>query len=422
MIENFKIQIDDGSTILSPFSSKQNQKFLVLYEWQRNAIDYFFKHNHLALYEVATGTGKTILGIELIKRVWEKDPNINILIVVPKNVIMETGWYKELYENGIKLTDIGVYYGNIKEYAKITITNMQNIHRIPLELFQMVVWDEIHNFGTTRLLKYLDYPFKYRVGLSATIIRGDNAHWDIKRIFDYNVFTYTPKQGLQDGVLNPFDYKDVAVVMDDENMDKYLEITQNINLVIQMAGGFVRAMSKNDSTKLKLLKLLNERKQLVANYYGKFDVIRWICEKHRNNKILIFNEYNSQTNKCYWHLLEANINARIAHSGVNKEKRVQDLIDFKKDLFNVLLTSKVLDEGYNLPKIDVGVIMAGNSTARQTIQRLGRVLRRKTEKSILYQIYCKDTIEEKYSMQRSMLFQEICSDYKYYISKDGTII
>jgi len=418
MEKQFGIKISDGSTVLSTFGSKSNENFLTLYDWQKRAIDFFFKNNHLAIYEVCTGAGKTLMAIELIKLVWEKSPKTDILIVVPKNIIMESGWYKELFEAGIKLQDIGVYYGKIKEYGKITITNMQNIDRISLELFDMVIWDEVHNYGTKKMLEYLKHPFKYRVGLSATVIRSDNAHYNIKSIFDYNIFKYTPKQGLVDGVLNPFNFIDISVEMDDDSYEKYLKITQEINMIMKACGGFYNAMRRTDAHKLKLLKLMGERKQMVANYYKKFDVIRWVCQKHEKNKIVIFNEFNSQTNKCYWHLLDVGIKARVMHSGIKSNKRTEDLSDFKNDVYNTLLVTRVVDEGWNLPKIDVGVIMAGNSSARQTIQRLGRILRKKNDSSTLYQIYCKNTIEEKYSLQRSELFQEICSDYKYYTLED----
>lgn len=279
-----------------------------------------------------------------------------------------------------------------------------------------------HNYGTTKMLEYLKYPFKYKIALSATVVRSDNAHWDIKKIFDYNQFNYTPKQGLVEGVLNEFDFIDISVIMDDISFETYTKLTREINLTIQISGGFIKAMNANSSSKFKLLKLMNERTQLVANYFGKFSAIQWICENHKENKILIFNQYNSQTNKCYWHLLESGIKVRVTHSGVSDDKRQQDIIDFRNNKFNCLAATRVVDEGWDLPAIDLGILMAGNSTARQTIQRLGRILRKKSTKSMLYQIFCKNTIEEKYSLKRSELFKEICSDYKSYCFKDGVII
>ena len=117
-MKTFGIQIEDGSKTISQFVLNQNLSFIELYDWQHRAIDYFFSHSYRVIYECATGVGKTFMAIQLIKKIWNIDPDAQVLVVVPKNVILETGWYKELYENGISLKDIGVYYGFAKEYGK----------------------------------------------------------------------------------------------------------------------------------------------------------------------------------------------------------------------------------------------------------------------------------------------------------------
>jgi len=416
-MNDFKICIDDGSEVLSQFAADINNDVTDLYDWHKRAIDFFFEHKK-ALFEVTTGAGKTFCSISIIKRLFEIKPNAKVLIVVPKNVILESTWYKELYEAGIGLRDIGVYYGAIKEYGKVTITNMQNLHKIALDVFDFAIFDEVHNYGTARLLPYLEHPYPYKLGLSATVERSDNAHWELIRIFEYNVFKYSPQQALNEGILNPFDFYNIGVEMDDISTERYDTLTGDINLLLQMGGGFNKIMRSTTGIKYRMLSKMNERKQLTNNYPRKFDVVKAICEKHKEDKILVFSQYNEQTNNMYWHLLDVGIRARVMHSGIRKEKRDQDLIDFKNDKFNVLLTSKVLDEGYNLPSIDTAIITAGDSTAKQTIQRLGRVLRRKKKKSSLYQVYCLDTIEEEQSINRSRLFKELCSEYDSYKYND----
>lgn len=417
---NFSVQIeDDNENSFDDFSTKQNENYLELHNWQTRAIKFFFKENS-ALFEVCTGAGKTYCAIEILKEIWKIEPELKVLIVVPKNVIMETGWYSELYNAGISLTKIGVYYGRIKETAQVTITNMQNIERINLKNYEVVIWDEIHNYCTPRMIKFVEQPFKYKIGLSATLERGDNKHFKLYEIFNYNIFQYNPKQALEEDILNPFNFINIGVEMDSENYDYYDRLTQEINLLIKSGGGFNKIMRGTGGIKYKLFSKLNERKQLVNNYPRKFDVIKIICLKHKNDKILVFNQFNEQTNKCYWYLLDVGINARIVHSGITADKREEALTDFKNDKFNVLLTSKVLDEGYNLPKIDTAIIMAGDSTAKQTIQRMGRVLRKKEKTSNLYQLYVKDTIEEDYAWQRAKLFKELCSKYEQYNYKINT--
>jgi RNA polymerase primary sigma factor len=307
-----------------------------------------------------------------------------------------------------------------KEYGRVTITNMQSLSKVAIELFDIVIFDEIHNYGTKRLLPYIEHNFKYKIGLSATIERMDNTHWNIIRCFNYNVFKYTPHQAIQEGILNKFRFFNIAVQMDLETYEEYLDLTQQLNTILMAGGGFNKLMRSKSGLKFKMLGIMNKRKQLVNNYRRKFEVAKIICEKHKDEKILIFNQYNSQTSKLYWHLLELGISARVIHSDIKKEERDKALTDFKNNKFNVLLTTKVLDEGYNLPAISCAIIMAGDSTAKQTIQRMGRVLRRKNKDSLLYQIYCKGTMEDEQAGDRAHLFKELASyynDYYYELNK-----
>jgi len=408
---DFGIIINDGSELFSELAIKENEKTLILYNWQRRAIKYFFKHEQ-AVLECATGVGKSFCAIHIMKELLKKHKDMWTLIVVPKNVILEKTWYKELYDNGFPIQDIGIYYGQIKEYGKITLTNMQNIHKIPLENYDFIIWDEVHNYGTKRMLKYLAYPFKYKLGLSATVERMDAAHWDILKHFDHNKFSYTAKQALDEGILNPFNFFNIGVKMDEETEVKYEQLTLELNTMVRMIGGWsMFNRCKDPVKKAQILKKMNARKQLILNYSKKFNVVKGICLKHKKDKILVFNEYNEQTNKCYWHLLDIGLPAKIVHSGIKPKEREQNLIDFKLNKFNILLTSKVLDEGYNLPSIDTAIIMAGNSTPKQTIQRMGRVLRKKDKISTLYQVYVCGTFEEVQAHRRAKTFKELCSEY-----------
>lgn len=415
-MEDFGIKIE-GEEVLDNFVTEQNEKYFNLHEWQIKAIDFFFKYNKV-LYEVTTGAGKSICAIQIIKKVLDLQPNSYILIVVPKNVILEKMWFPELRKAGYSLKDVGIFYGDVKEECKFTITNMQNLGNIPnLNEYDLVILDEIHNYCTERLFTILEqHNFKFLIGLSATLERIDKKHWRMLKYFDYNVFKYTPKEALDDGILNQFDFHNIGVVMDEENFTLYESLTQQIKQVIIQGGSFNKIMSgkSGEELKLKLLKLMNERKQLVLNYPLKFDVLKIVCNENKNKKGLVFNEYNKQTTKCYWHLLEMGIKAKLLHSDIDKREREQVLNDYSNNKFNILLATKILDEGYNLPSISWGIIMAGNSTAKQTIQRLGRVLRKKEEKSQLYQIYVLDTMEEEQANERAKLFKELCTEYREY--------
>ena len=411
--------MQDEYGCLSDFKSEQYSEFvdntstIELRYWQIQAKKYFYNHKNKAIFEATTGVGKTFCAIDIIQDLMEKEPNMKTLIVVPKNIILETGWYKELVDVGIPIQNIGVYYGDIKEYAQITITNMQNINKIPLEIFDFLILDEIHNYGTKRMLEIIKTPMKYKLGLTATLKRMDNKHFDIMKIFNYNVYKYKPSEALSDGVLNPFIFINIGVSLDKKTRDKYDYLTSQLNTIFRTVGSYEKLMRTTSPLKFKMLSLINERKEIVNNYSEKFNIAREIISHHKNNKSIVFNQFNNQTSKLYWYLLDDHIDCRILHSGISKDKREKSLIDFKNDKFNVLLTSKILDEGYNLPKLDVAVIMAGDSTDKQTIQRMGRVLRKKkNQTSMLYQIFCIDTIEEKNAEKRARIFKSLSSDYR----------
>ena len=423
-MENFELKIDRDEQIISDFVSLQNEKFFKLHEWQENAIKFFFEHDCKVLYEVTTGAGKSICAIEIMKRLMNKYSNMYVLIIVPKNVILEKMWFPELQKHGFSLKDVGVYYGESKEGCRITITNMQNVLKLPLKLYDLVIFDEIHNYATKRLISLLHYPFKYKIGLSATLERLDKQHWHILEGFNYNIFKYTPKEALDDGVLNNFNFYNIGVYMENKDYDEYLKLTQELTFILESGGGFYRIMSGKAGmpVKMQMLKKMNERKQLVLNYPAKFNILKKLCKQHINDKTLVFNEYNIQTSRCYWYLLEEGIKAKILHSEIKKDERQQILNDYSNNKFNILLATKILDEGYNVPAISAGIIMAGNATAKQCIQRLGRVLRKKETMSSLYQIYIKNTMEEEQAQERAKIFEELCTEYKEYKFIDGGLI
>lgn len=313
MCEDFGIKIDQEDHDVGSFVSDQNLKYVILHEWQNKAIKFFWDNNGNVVFEVTTGAGKTYCAIEIIKQVLKQNSDYYVLIVVPKNVILEKGWFPELCSNGFTMAQVGVYYGFTKEVRQITITNMHNVMNLDLSMFDFIILDEIHNYCTERLFNVLEFPFKYKLGLSATVERQDMAHWRMLKAFNYNKFLYSPKQALRDNVLNKFNFINVSVKMDPISFEHYLELTQEINVIIQQGGGYTRIMNGKAGEELRnaLYKKIDERKQLVLNYPLKMQAMKQICKIHENQKTLVFNEYNKTTSACYFGLLDVGIKAKV---------------------------------------------------------------------------------------------------------------
>ena len=67
---------------------------------------------------------------------------------------------------------------------------------------------------------------------------------------------------------------------------------------------------------------------------------------------------------------------------------------FRTGEYPVLITSKVLNEGVDVPDANVGIIVSGSGSIREHVQRLGRILRaRPGKKAMLYELVSKNTSE-----------------------------
>jgi RNA polymerase primary sigma factor len=282
------------------------------------------------------------------------------------------------------------------------------------KIFDLVIADEVHKMGTTRLIKVLNHKFKYKIGLSATPDRSDFKHWEIYKCFNYNIFEYEIGQAIEDKVLNTYNLYDISVAMDENCKMQYEELSIAMGNIMRSIGGWhaFKTLPASDKRKLALMGVLDKRKKLIWNYKPKLDLVVKLCKANPDRKIIIFSQFNSVTNALFYYLGAEKIKAGVFHSGIHEKQRRHTLMRFRMGLLNVLLATKVLDEGLDIKGIDMGIILAGERTERQTIQRLGRVLRKKDKESLLFQLFVKDTFEEEVALEKSVFLKQFASVYE----------
>ena len=81
---------------------------------------------------------------------------------------------------------------------------------------------------------------------------------------------------------------------------------------------------------------------------------------------------------------------------------------FKRGVKKILVTCTALDEGLNVPDIDVAIIVSQTMSKRQRIQRLGRALRKGKDLAEIYTIYIGDE-EKSFLVQEFSNLNEITS-------------
>ncbi len=377
------------------------------YKWQEEAIEQFSKDKKM-IAEVATGAGKTFFAIQTIKKLLEQEPSLKVLIVSPKIVILDN-WNTELQNNGFVFTDIGFYYGEMKNYSKITLTTNASISKVNLDLFDYLIVDEIHNTFTTRFKSIYSMNWKYILGLTATLNNDDETkHYEFLKFFNFNCFRFTMKEALKNNIINSFVFHERYFSLNHDiiTREKYQEIEDKIRNLIRSRGSYYKVIKSKVYAPI-LYNLIDKRNKIVYMYPDRFKILEKILKDNYDKKIIIFNEYNAAAREIYLRCLDLDLSARVVNSDLDSN-RVKTLInEYKNNKYNILITSKMFDEGYNLPAIDVAIIFSGDSTKRQFIQRMGRTLRKKEEMSKVYQIYCENTFDENYAEKRRKIIEDV---------------
>jgi len=83
----------------------------------------------------------------------------------------------------------------------------------------------------------------------------------------------------------------------------------------------------------------------------------------------------------------------LTHQTKVKERKAF-LDAFRAGDYRILVTSKVLNEGVDVPEANVAIVVSGSGSIREHVQRLGRVLRaRPGKRATLYELIARDTGE-----------------------------
>ena len=139
-----------------------------------------------------------------------------------------------------------------------------------------------------------------------------------------------------------------------------------------------------------------EQKQISLASRGKVMVLEGLIRQHAKNRVLIF----TNDNDTVYTISRTFLIPAITHQTDIKERK--ELLDrFNAGQYPALVTSRVLNEGVNIPAANVAIILSGTASVREHVQRLGRILRRQENKrAVLYEVITRGTVEEHQSGRR----------------------
>lgn len=368
--------------------------------YQTESIENWKQSERCGTIVLPTGAGKThvaTMAIEICKR--------QTLVVVPTLDLMNQ-WYDLLVSTFN--AEIGLIGGGFYEIGAITVTTYASAFRHQERLgnqFGLIIFDECHHLpseGYKYAAEFAIAPF--RLGLSATPDRADGGEDLLESLIGKYVYRLEAQQ-LAGEFLADYTIEKIEVDLSDEeraNYQKerqiYTDFRRKMNLPFGQEGWrmFLIQSARSEDGR-RAMKAYRNYKKIALGTESKIHVLQDLLTRHKRDKVLIF----TAENQMVYRISNDYLIPAITHETNVKERKFW-LDAFNKGDVLALATSKVLNEGVNIPDASVAIILSGSGSSREHIQRLGRILRKKEDKqAILYEVVTRDTTEEYTSQKRS---------------------
>lgn len=408
-----------------------------LLDYQREAIINWKKQGFTGIYDMATGTGKTITALGSIEYLaTELDNNVAVYIICPyihlitqweedlvkwgTNPILAYGqskdkeWYKHLIDANKRFKLLKKPYICITTNDTFKSEKFQNIFKkFTCDENILLVVDEAHNVGSKGMVECLNENIKYRLALSATIERHrDKSGTDaIFRYFKDRCIEYPLERAIEEGNLCQYEYHIIYSFLSDEELSEYIRITK------EMSKCYVNKNGKRKLNEVGKLKAF-QRRRIIAGAKDKIGLLKKYMEKYRDDShILVYcgatkvidentDEEEKQillVNKMIEDELGMSVHKFTADEDIYERETIKQCFD--RGMYQVLTAIRCLDEGVNIPNIQKAFILASSQNPKEFIQRRGRLLRKAKGKNIAI-IYDFITLPRAFSMIHSDNYEE----------------
>ena len=368
--------------------------------YQREALEAWERHSSRGVIVLPTGAGKTFVAVMAIDR----RPR-STLVVVPTLDLLHQ-WYDLLQAAFAR--PVGIIGGGYYEPSAITVTTYDSAYLHAEKLgnrFGLVVFDECHHLPSeSYALAARSLLAPFRLGLSATPERTDGGEARYAELIGPIVYRKDIDE-LSGTYLASYETQRIEISLTDEERDEYraeralyLAFLRGQGIHMSSPSGwadFIAKSTRSEEGRRAFLAYRRQR-QLALTATRKLETLERLLLSHRNDRVLVFTEDNATV----YEIAERFLLPAITHQTRVKE-RSAILQAFNRGELTAVVTSKVLNEGVNVPEANVAVVLSGSGSVREHVQRLGRILRKREHKrAILYELVSAGTSEEGTSAKR----------------------
>jgi superfamily II DNA or RNA helicase len=310
-----------------------------------------------------------------------------------------------------------IYVINSARYnlARHILTDINNGHSV------LLIADECHRYGSRENNRIFDFynvlendTSYYALGLSATPEIADYRAISVP--LGKEIYCYDLAKALHDRVISRFILFCVGISFTYSEREEYEMLSSSLakcmlklrkeypelgsmlseNFFVQLQkiakqGGEFASIARN------ALILMYKRRALSHMATQRIPcAISIVSSLSVHIRLILFCERISAAEQLFSQLLELYPNqVGLYHSNIPDNTRKEVLENYKRGIIRILICCKALDEGLNIPSTDAGIIVSTSKSARQRVQRMGRLLRRSNDIKRIYYLYIEQSSEDK---------------------------
>ena len=370
-------------------------------DYQAAALAAWQKCGRRGVVVLPTGTGKSFLAQLCIAAAAR-----STLVVVPTLDLLAQ-WALQL-RNAFHCP-VGTIGGGSHDLQEITVSTDDSA-LVQMEFcgnrFGLLVVDECHHLPGamySQIAKLAIAP--WRLGLTATPDRTDGLDAEYANLLGPICFRREITDLAETTVLAPYETITLDVELDPDEQEEYNRFhniyvdflhRNKISLgTPQGWGRFLGECARQPDGRDALAAYLTQRRVARASR-AKLRQIHELLQVHRRDRILIFTADNATAYR-----IGTTFCLPVITHHTKTAERIAFLEGFREGRYPVLVTSKVLNEGVDVPAANVGIVVSGSGSVREHVQRLGRILRPAPGKTaLLYEMISLGTSETYVSERR----------------------
>jgi superfamily II DNA or RNA helicase len=353
-----------------------------LRQWQKVALTQWERADHRGIVSVVTGGGKTIFALTCIDLIRP----LATLIVVPSSALLDQWWEEAASYFDLELDEVNIIDGSLRfRLGTINIAVLNTAAKLAERIGEhpiFLIVDECHKAASEQFRSALNVKYAASLGLSATPERPyDEGLADVLiPALGPVIFEYGYGDALRDGVIVPFELRNLIFELEEDRQTEYDRLTKAI----------ARSISHHGAEAQETVSLFLRRARVLNLSLNRIRLTLKLVARNRGKRTLVFHEDIDACNIIHRVLVDNGIRAGLYHSKMKTRARAAMLSQYRSGAIDVLVTCRALDEGFNVPESELGIIAASTATRRQRIQRLGRVVRpaKGKDNAVIYTLVC----------------------------------